>query len=166
MCTPSLSFSLGQLSTLFPLLALPCPALPGPSKRPRSRLHLQRHTLSCRDYCCCHCHTTDRVACSIPPFACLPAYSTHEHAHIAYYSSTVYPSSHRHHFAWPSSSIRKRRDPTVRARFKEIPTPTCLSTRGETRLRQAARGSPAPHRFSFVPVLPSCSLLSATKPLL
>lgn len=166
MCTPSLSLCVVlPWATQHSSHSLPCPALPCPGKRPQSAPpETPSRIASCRDLCCCcHCHTTDRALCSIPPFACLPAL---EYAHIAYNSSTVYPSSHRHHFAWPSSSIRKRRDPTVRARFKEIPTPTCPSTRGETRLRQAARGSPAPHRFSFVPVLPSCSLLSATKPLL
>jgi len=61
--------------------------------------------------------------------------------------------------AQPARLYASDAHPTVRARFKEIPTPTCLSTRGETRLRQAARREPAP--FLVVSVVPSCLLLAA-----
>ena len=118
MCTRPLSVLSLPWATQHSSDRTPCPALPCSALangRARS-LHLQRDTLaSCRDHCHCHCHccchTTDRAACVayLPPFACL---SIH-HAYIASSSSsTVYPSSHRHPIAWPStasSSIRKRR---------------------------------------------------------
>ena len=65
--------------------------------------------------------------------------------------------------AQPARLYASDAHPTVRARFKEIPTPTCLSTRGETRLRQAACGEPAP--FLVVSVVPSCLQSTSLHPI-
>lgn len=111
-------------------LCTPCPTLPWQTAAACTSRSRETHAriASCRDHCCCdRCHTTDRAVCCIPPFACLPQPNTHA------FPLTVALYIHLHTDtrllgpARPSSSTRKRRHPTVRARFKEIPTPTYLS---------------------------------------
>lgn len=134
MCTPSLEPVSLPWATKHSFHFLPCP-----SKRPQSAPpERERHAriASCRDHCCCyccccscdHCHTTDCAVCSIPPFACLLQPTTHTLPLTVALYFHLHTDVHLLGPARPSSSIRKRRDPTVRARFKEIPTPTCLST--------------------------------------
>lgn len=122
MCTP-----LGN--SALSLHSLPYPAL---ANGRSLHLQIQRDThariASCCDHCCCdRCHTTDRAVCSIPPFACLLQPTTHTFPLTVALYIHLHTDIHLLGPARPSSSIRKRRDPTVRARFKEIPTPTCLS---------------------------------------
>ena len=88
--------------------------------------------------------------------------TTAQHAHISSYSSTVYPSSHRHPFAWPSSTqlVYTQATPSQRpSAFQRDTNPDLPVHRGETRLRQAARGSPAP--FLVVSVLLALLLAAA-----
>lgn len=88
--------------------------------------------------------------------------TTAQHAHISSYSSTVYPSSHRHPFAWPSSTqlVYTQATPSQRpSAFQRDTNPDLPVRRGETRLRQAARREPAP--FLVVPVLSALLLAAA-----
>lgn len=92
--------------------------------------------------------------------------TTAHHAHIASSSSTVFPSSHRRPFAWPSSSQLVYTQATRSHRpsaFQRDTNPDLPVHRGETRLRQAARGSPAP--FLVVSVLLALLLAALCKPI-
>ena len=170
MCTPSLEPVSLPWATQHSFHFLPCP-----SKRPQSAPpERERHAriASCRDHCCsvaAAAATTaipQTVLCiaSLHSLACLP--TTAHHAHIASYSSTVFPSSHRRPFAWPSSSQLVYTQATRSHRpsaFQRDTNPDLPVHRGETRLRQAARGSPAP--FLVVSVLLALLLAALCKPI-
>jgi len=130
MCTHALSLPwASQHSSGLPT---PCPALPWQTAAVCTSRDRHPRIASCCDHCCCCCyccHTTDRAAYSIPPFACLPAICP-PRTHCLLQKVALYIHLHTDIQllgpARPSSSIRKRRDPTVRARFKEIPPrPAC-----------------------------------------
>ena len=146
-------------------LCTPCPTLPWQTAAVCTSRSRETHAriASCCDHCCCdRCHTTDRAVCSIPPFACLLRPTTHTFPLTVALYIHLHTDIHLLGPARPSSSQLVYTQATRSHRpsaFQRDTNPDLPVRRGETRLRQAARGSPAPF---LVPVLPSCSLQPTT----